>query len=655
MATFNQSQSSKIKVLLSAYACEPEKGSEPGVGWNWAKHLCVENDVTVVTRSNNRGSIEQSGEAWISSVKWIYYDLPQHVQWLKKHGFAVHLYYILWQYNACRLIKNMIARSALSIDIVHHVTFGTYWLPSWMGKLAMPFVFGPVGGGEEMPGELLKCLTPAQQRYEKRRNIAQRVFYRLFKRLTSSDNVLFIAGTDETLQKAKKHAIPCDTMVFPQAGLSEDEKACFSMLPDNSAHSSFCIMSMGRLEHWKGYHLGIQAFSKLLERHPRAEYWISSDGPERKHLEHLAKFHNCGTQVKFLGKLPTLQSLHGQLAQCNVMLHPALHETFGVACLEAMALKKPVVCINHGGPALLIGTRDVPLSPDAIETQEWSMTDCGIAINDGAQQETIDRIANALLIFASNEELCRRMGKNAQNRIQAKFMWSSLATQMQVIYRKHIGDVEKNIQMISKRQGQWIVLIGPDGVGKTSVLKALMREYGASRQVKYHHWIPLWNKPLEDDVSLGGTRIVHPVSVNGVEKARSLLRLLRNAVRAQLGYWTRIKPALKKGNIIFGDRYLFNYILDPVSVRFYANQRWIRWLIPVIPTPDIIVSLVATPEIIHARKPELNVDEIVERIVRARTLERYGLPVVEISAEPSIDIVAQNIISAVEVYTKCKK
>ena len=198
-------------------------------------------------------------------------------------------------------------------------------------------------------------------------------------------------------------------------------------------------------------------------------------------------------------------------------------------------------------------------------------------------------------------------------------------------------------------KGQWIVLIGPDGVGKTSVLKALLKDYGATHLVKYHHWIPPWNKPLEDDVSLGGTRIVHPSSASKIGATLSVLRLLRNIVRAQLGYWIRIRPALKKGAIIFGDRYLFNYILDPVSVRFYASQKWIRWLMPLIPKPDIVISLVAKPETIHARKPELNIDEITDRIIRARTLERYGVPVAEISAEPPLDVVIQSVRAAIRV------
>ena len=39
-----------MKVLLSAFACAPYRGSEPGVGWNWAMALAKYNDVVVLTR-----------------------------------------------------------------------------------------------------------------------------------------------------------------------------------------------------------------------------------------------------------------------------------------------------------------------------------------------------------------------------------------------------------------------------------------------------------------------------------------------------------------------------------------------------------------------------------------------------------------------------
>ena len=46
------------RILLSAYACEPVKGSEPGVGWNWVRQLSQFAELWVLTRANNRASIE---------------------------------------------------------------------------------------------------------------------------------------------------------------------------------------------------------------------------------------------------------------------------------------------------------------------------------------------------------------------------------------------------------------------------------------------------------------------------------------------------------------------------------------------------------------------------------------------------------------------
>src|ERR1700686_5022098 len=48
-----------LRILLSAYACEPGKGSEPGVGWHWAVEMArLGHRVTVLTRQNNRAGIE---------------------------------------------------------------------------------------------------------------------------------------------------------------------------------------------------------------------------------------------------------------------------------------------------------------------------------------------------------------------------------------------------------------------------------------------------------------------------------------------------------------------------------------------------------------------------------------------------------------------
>jgi len=48
-----------VRILLSAFACDPELGSESGVGWAWAYHLAkAGHDVRVLTFEGQRSSIE---------------------------------------------------------------------------------------------------------------------------------------------------------------------------------------------------------------------------------------------------------------------------------------------------------------------------------------------------------------------------------------------------------------------------------------------------------------------------------------------------------------------------------------------------------------------------------------------------------------------
>ena len=46
-------------ILLTAYAINPYKGSEDGMGWNFALQAASNNKLIVFTRKNNRPHIEK--------------------------------------------------------------------------------------------------------------------------------------------------------------------------------------------------------------------------------------------------------------------------------------------------------------------------------------------------------------------------------------------------------------------------------------------------------------------------------------------------------------------------------------------------------------------------------------------------------------------
>ena len=103
------------RILLSAYACEPGKGSEPEVGWMWATELeAAGHEVWVITREANRGAIERESEnRRQSAVHFVYYDLPRWPRRWKRGDRGVHWYYALWQWGAYRLARQLTKTSAI--------------------------------------------------------------------------------------------------------------------------------------------------------------------------------------------------------------------------------------------------------------------------------------------------------------------------------------------------------------------------------------------------------------------------------------------------------------------------------------------------------------------------------------------------------------
>jgi glycosyltransferase involved in cell wall biosynthesis len=391
----------RLKVLISAYACEPGKGSEPGVGWNVAREMAKYHDIWVITRANNREVIEaELARNPQPNLHFIYYDLPQWAKWWKKDGRGVQLYYYLWQIGIYFVARKL--HQDIEFDLAHHVTFVKYWSPSFISLLPIPFIWGPVGGGESAPKAFWSDFSPAGQHYEMKRDIARWLGeHDPFVRLTARRSVLALATTEDTEERlvalnARK------VKVFSQVGFSVQEIQQFRVR-ESSVDSAFRLISIGNLLHWKGFHLGLRAFAEA--DLPDAEYWIVGDGPERQRLEELANSVGNAHCVKFFGKLPREETLE-KLSQCHVLVHPSLHDSGGFVCLEAMAAGKPVICLDLGGPAV----------------QVTEVT--GFKIPAHTPDQVVADTAMAMKCLVQDENLRTRIGKAGQKRVCHEFSWN---------------------------------------------------------------------------------------------------------------------------------------------------------------------------------------------------------------------------------------
>lgn len=327
-----------MRILVSAYACEPGRGSEPGAGWQWTLAAARRHDVTVLTRTTNRENIEAELAAWPrADIRFVYLDLPPGARAWKKKNRGVRLYYTLWQLLARRTARRL--HRERPFDLVHSVTFANMWLPQLTFLPGVPFVLGPVGGGQRVPRSLYGVLGARAAAIElvllggracMRLNPLVRAGWR------RAD--LILAQNEET-RDALPRGLRDRVTLRPNAVVPDALREHPAPGPDLVAAVA------GRLHRFKAPTLAIRALAAA----PGWRLVVIGHGPEEARVRALADELGVADRVRFLPWL-SQEDLWRELSRCRALLFPSLKEGAPWICAEAQALGLPVVALDRAGP-----------------------------------------------------------------------------------------------------------------------------------------------------------------------------------------------------------------------------------------------------------------------------------------------------------------
>ncbi|MDD5053077.1 MAG: glycosyltransferase family 4 protein [Sulfuricurvum sp.] len=343
-----------MNLLMSAYACEPNKGSEPEVGWRWMIESSKKfNEVVLVTRANNRDSIEcEFKKLNINNVKFEYFDLPKWISFWKKGGRGVQLYAYLWE---CFLFFFLLKKfHKNNFDVVHRVTFVTYRFPSFLWYFGKKFIFGPIAGGERFPRDFLKIFTFKGKIKEVVRMIIQRVsLLDPFVLLTLYKADEIIAVTHDTKTILPKF-VQMKARIKPAISISLDDfNVDLSKKRMKKNGDILKLLYIGRLIEWKGLMLSFEALSGIDES--KYEFNVIGSGSDEKVFIDYVKRNNLN--VNFLGQIDR-EKLSEYYLSHDLFVFPSLHDSGGMVVLEAKAHGLPVIVSDFGGPKMFVGEKD---------------------------------------------------------------------------------------------------------------------------------------------------------------------------------------------------------------------------------------------------------------------------------------------------------
>lgn len=233
---------------------------------------------------------------------------------------------------------------------------------------------------------------------------------RIFKKIITPWIDLFIAVSRATLKDQRENNLATKRIVFISEGVDLERFISSSCHPNlrrelGIPEDKKIVACVSRLVEGKGHHELVEAAASIVKNHKEVVFLVVGDGPKgmsgsfAKGLKGRIQDLGLASHFVFVGwrtDIPEILSLVDVFVHCPT----TWIEGLGIAHLEAMAMSKPTVVSNNGG------------LPDAAVD---GVT--GFVVPPG----DIQKLSAAILKLLDDDELSRRLGRNARKRVEGLF------------------------------------------------------------------------------------------------------------------------------------------------------------------------------------------------------------------------------------------
>ena len=402
----------KLKILVSCYACSPYRGSEPGMGWNFVKGISAFHEVHVLVEqlkweTDITKYLDENPELK-QNLKFYFIKKKRNKRLRKIWSPSYYWFYKQWQQKAYQLALKL--NNTEHFDVVHQLNMVGYREPGYLWKMAIPFVWGPIGGLENTPWSFLPSLGFKGMLHFTGRNLIntfQKHFSSRPKQAASRKNNTLIAATpdnqSEILNVWGKHS-----KVICEVGKVESNIVSLQKREKEALR----IVWSGVHEPRKNLQLLLFALANVKIDY---ELHILGSGTETESWRKLSNKLGVDINCIWHGWLPLDKSLN-ILQSGHLFCVSSIHDLTSTVLLEAISFGLPVVCLDHCGFSYVIN--------DAS----------GIKIPVTNPKQGAKDFANTIEKLYHDEALRYQLAEGALNRSK-DFSWDKKIVQLNNIYK----------------------------------------------------------------------------------------------------------------------------------------------------------------------------------------------------------------------------
>ena len=404
-------------ILISAYGCEPLKGSEAGVGWNWVIQMAQHNRLHVITRANNQASIEAHLPNELkNNIIFHYYDAPSFIRQLKKRAKRLYFYYFVWQIGIIPIVRHIIKTER--IDYTMHLTFGSMWMPTFLPFFSTSFIWGPIGGGDCEPRPFLKLLPFKQKVIQSFRYVMNALSFMHPGVMFAAYRAKVILARTPNTARAIPNCFRAKVQTILETAMEDSvfEHKCVYQLNDDVVR----MITTGRLLPNKNIVTAVKSL-EYIPKDYRVRLTIIGSGYQRREIEETAKRIGRSQDVVIIDELPREEVL-AVVERSDIFLFPSLREGGSWSLMEAMAIGLPVICLDWAGMAII--TDD----------------NCAIRLPVSNPEQMPKDMAAAIITLIKNPGLREAMGKAGRNRIKEVYNWKTKGLFVEQLFNSLLHD-----------------------------------------------------------------------------------------------------------------------------------------------------------------------------------------------------------------------
>lgn len=371
--------------------------------------LARHHEVVVITDEFRREAIEaELAQRPMDNPRFVFFR-PRWLRHVPFRSFWSRLLYVGWQYSLLPFARRL--HRQYQFDFVHHLTWGVFRHPSFLGLLDIPFVLGPLGGGEDAPLRLKQSIRGRAKWGELFRTALNWLaHYSPTLWWASSHATVIFARTPSTARMlpyglGKRAVLAQEIGTSPRAGIEPRRR---------ETNQPLRVIFAGRLLALKGVHFAIAAVAHAREKGADVHFSVIGSGPYSAELHRRAS--ELEVAVEFVDHVPQ-HELFERFRQADCFLFPSLHDSGGTVVLEALSFGLPVICLDLCGPA------------------EFVDEDCGgVVVTAGKSESEVEAaLGDALVMMTTSSDALTRRSLGALRRAKHHAIENQVGRAMAVI------------------------------------------------------------------------------------------------------------------------------------------------------------------------------------------------------------------------------